>query len=70
MFQYHFTNPAEEETGAWWKRDGEEPYCPGLKFAGRGGVKKARTRELEHSRRPNNLAPEFRIAPFFGFLST
>jgi lipase maturation factor 1 len=29
LFQYHFTNAAEKkETGAWWKRDGEEVYCP------------------------------------------
>jgi predicted DCC family thiol-disulfide oxidoreductase YuxK len=35
LFQYHFTNPAEKrETGAWWKRDGEEPYCPVLSLRG------------------------------------
>ena len=29
LFQYHFTNFAERgQTGAWWKRDGEEVYCP------------------------------------------
>ncbi|MBV8415699.1 MAG: lipase maturation factor family protein, partial [Verrucomicrobia bacterium] len=29
LFQYHFTNFAERgQTGAWWKRDGEEEYCP------------------------------------------
>jgi hypothetical protein len=35
LFQYHFTNPVEKrETGDWWKRDGEEPYCPVLSLRG------------------------------------
>jgi hypothetical protein len=35
LFQYHFTNFVEKgQTGAWWKRDGEEPYCPVLSLRG------------------------------------
>ncbi len=35
IFQYHFTNPVEKrQTGAWWKRDGEEPYSPVLSLRG------------------------------------
>ncbi len=31
LFQYHFTTAAEKkQTGAWWRRDREEPYCPVL----------------------------------------
>jgi lipase maturation factor 1 len=37
LFQYHFTNFVEKrQTGAWWKRDGEEPYCPVLSLRGEG----------------------------------
>ena len=36
LFQYHFTSAAEKkQTGAWWKRDGEEPYCPVLSLRGK-----------------------------------
>jgi lipase maturation factor 1 len=35
LFQYHFTNFVERrQTGAWWKRDGEESYCPVLSLRG------------------------------------
>jgi lipase maturation factor 1 len=35
LFQYHFTNAVErKQTAAWWKRDGEEPYCPVLSLRG------------------------------------
>ena len=31
LYRYHFTDPAERErSGAWWKRDHEQPYCPVL----------------------------------------
>ncbi|HEY0793787.1 MAG TPA: lipase maturation factor family protein [Chthoniobacterales bacterium] len=31
VFQYHFTDSAErKQTGAWWRRDQEEVYCPAI----------------------------------------
>jgi hypothetical protein len=35
MFEYHFTNALEKrQTGGWWKREEQEPYCPPVSLHG------------------------------------
>jgi hypothetical protein len=35
LFEYHFTNAVEKrESGGWWKREEQEPYCPPVSLHG------------------------------------
>jgi hypothetical protein len=38
-YRYHFTSAAERaRTGAWWRREGGEPFCPAVLSTAQGPV--------------------------------